>query len=455
MERAKPPPPPPSSVAIRPKSVSVLEEEFPNLSLYQRERRPSANAILQSTGTSPPALSPGSFAYGAGGLIEEVTTIHVAGLPEDITEREFVNMFMFAPGFETAVLRYNHNPAAVTQLIIVSSEEEEEKVGSPFSLGLPPLIKSAAAQDNAIPATLVVGFARFQTRQDALDARDHLNGKFVDVERKVMIRVELARKNLLMPLLSQGSYSIPISKNDLMVQQQQAMLPRRQSFAGSIPPGGEYGSVFSPYEMYSPLESMINSPIGSGFPVPRPQLPPQVSSNGGRHSISAKLVATTAAYPGVPPALIVGENPPCNTLYVGNLPVTATEEELWVLFSPCRGFKRLSFRLKPNGPMCFVEFEDIACATEAMETLYGTMLSCSVKGGIRLSYSKNPLGVRASVPQTPVQYSTASMVLTAAGGEEDSPYSSSVISSVAESPLHVSTSSVPATFNMSQPNTNS
>ena len=50
--------------------------------------------------------------------------------------------------------------------------------------------------------------------------------------------------------------------------------------------------------------------------------------------------------------------------------------------------------------MCFVEFEDVRAATVAMESLYGTMLSNSTKGGIRLSYSKNPLGVRPTPPMS-------------------------------------------------------
>jgi hypothetical protein len=45
--------------------------------------------------------------------------------------------------------------------------------------------------------------------------------------------------------------------------------------------------------------------------------------------------------------------------------------------------------------MCFVEFEDIAYATKALHELYGLPLHNSVKGGIRLSFSKNPLGVRS------------------------------------------------------------
>lgn len=90
------------------------------------------------------------------------------------------------------------------------------------------------------------------------------------------------------------------------------------------------------------------------------------------------------------------QNPPCNTLYVGNLPVGAKEEELRLFFQAAMGYKRMSFKAKPNsGPMCFVEFESIDFATLAMSDLDGRMLSNSAGGGIRLSYSKNPLGVRS------------------------------------------------------------
>ncbi|KAG0291948.1 hypothetical protein BGZ96_004693, partial [Linnemannia gamsii] len=90
------------------------------------------------------------------------------------------------------------------------------------------------------------------------------------------------------------------------------------------------------------------------------------------------------------------QNPPCNTLYVGNLPMNTSEDELRTLFSRCVGYRRLCFRTKSNGPMCFVEFENVECATQALNDLYGNPLSNSVKGGIRLSFSKNPLGVRNS-----------------------------------------------------------
>lgn len=108
------------------------------------------------------------------------------------------------------------------------------------------------------------------------------------------------------------------------------------------------------------------------------------------------------------------QNPPINTLYVGNLPTSPTpsglpltylEDRLRDLFSKRPGYRKLCFRQKSNGPMCFVEFEDVNYATKALNELSGNTLSGLVKGGgIRLSYSKNPLGVR-----TPTSGKDASM----------------------------------------------
>ncbi|KIY62615.1 hypothetical protein CYLTODRAFT_414601 [Cylindrobasidium torrendii FP15055 ss-10] len=102
-------------------------------------------------------------------------------------------------------------------------------------------------------------------------------------------------------------------------------------------------------------------------------------------------------------------NAQINTLYVGNLPIQplplgfgpeTLEEQLRELFQLQPGYRRLSFKQK-NGPMCFVEFEDVHFATKAMNDLYGHTLNGLVKsGGIRLSYSKNPLGVRTPTSAT-------------------------------------------------------
>lgn len=172
------------------------------------------------------------------------------------------------------------------------------------------------------------------------------------------------------------------------------------------------------------------SPLLTGQ-LPNGLMPSHLSLNngsGGNNSTSNTTSQTNsqidisllARVP--PPVNPADQNPPCNTLYVGNLPPDATESELRELFSPQKGFRRLSFKNKnqvnsnnPNssnslqnnnshGPMCFVEFEDANHATMALADLYGCQLprhngAISTKGGIRLSYSKNPLGVRGPGPR--------------------------------------------------------
>ncbi|KAI1626749.1 hypothetical protein EDD37DRAFT_605582 [Exophiala viscosa] len=127
--------------------------------------------------------------------------------------------------------------------------------------------------------------------------------------------------------------------------------------------------------------------------TPHSQFSPGMGANGQYSSPSQPFVRHN-----FPPANPADQNPPCNTLYVGNLPIDTSEDELKAMFSKQRGYKRLCFRTKQNGPMCFVEFEDVSFATKALNDLYGAQLHNSVKGGIRLSFSKNPLGVRSGQP---------------------------------------------------------
>lgn len=143
----------------------------------------------------------------------------------------------------------------------------------------------------------------------------------------------------------------------------------------------------------------LGSPVANGYNSPRPN--PMQGQGPAVHPTNeqsaGQLSSYMSNYPKVqyPPVNPADQNPPCNTLYVGNLPIDTSEDELKTLFTKQRGYRRLCFRTKQNGPMCFVEFEDVSFATKALNDLYGHPLHNSVKGGIRLSFSKNPLGVRA------------------------------------------------------------
>ncbi|KAF2770715.1 hypothetical protein EJ03DRAFT_270092 [Teratosphaeria nubilosa] len=151
-----------------------------------------------------------------------------------------------------------------------------------------------------------------------------------------------------------------------------------------------------PVSRFASLSLNTTSP-SSGFTSTAPtslQSPTLGNSPISLNHASPNGAAQSFARPTLPPINPADQHPPCNTLYVGNLPLDTSEDELKAIFSKQRGYKRLCFRTKNNGPMCFVEFEDIAYATKALNELYGHPLHNSVKGGIRLSFSKNPLGVR-------------------------------------------------------------
>ncbi|KAJ3054691.1 hypothetical protein HK097_001098 [Rhizophlyctis rosea] len=182
---------------------------------------------------------------------------------------------------------------------------------------------------------------------------------------------------------------------------------------GSISLNGSTGSMgsSSPVTISDPSNGSSHggSTFGNGNGInPAPPLTPgSVPSNdsNGSNGITTNSVSSSPFAPGTPNGSPFNslrgnqdQNPPCNTLYVGNLPPDASEDELRQLFNRCPGYRRLCFRPRPNGPMCFVEFDDVQCATQALLQLYGNPLSNSTKGGIRLSYSKNPLGVRQQQP---------------------------------------------------------
>ncbi|KAG6910158.1 hypothetical protein DXG01_012917 [Tephrocybe rancida] len=96
--------------------------------------------------------------------------------------------------------------------------------------------------------------------------------------------------------------------------------------------------------------------------------------------------------------MVLVRTPPLTPISPPNgFPQDYLEESLTELFSVRAGFLRLCFRHKSNGPVYFVEFEDVPYATKALNELHGDTLKGLVKGGIRLSYSKNPLGNPAAM----------------------------------------------------------
>ncbi|KZS97841.1 hypothetical protein SISNIDRAFT_389459, partial [Sistotremastrum niveocremeum HHB9708] len=226
-------------------------------------------------------------------------------------EREFQNMFTFSKGFEAASLKIPN------------------KDGPSFGHGA--LVP---------PRKQIIGFAKFRSRSEALEARDYLQGKRVDIEKGSVLKAEMAKKNLH---------------------------TKRGDGVNGLTIGTQTQESISP-QLPSPGSGTSSGQTSGG-------------STGGKVNSS-------------------DQNPPINTLYVGNLPTSPPppgyppnylEDSLRQLFHRCSGYRKLCFRHKSNGPMCFVEFDDVAHASKALNDLYGNQLNGLVKSGIRLSYSKNPV----------------------------------------------------------------
>ncbi|KAI9362405.1 hypothetical protein BD770DRAFT_441065 [Pilaira anomala] len=365
---------------------------------------------------------------------EDISTIFVVGFPEDMQEREFQNMFMFSPGFEAATLK------------VPNETKDEEDI---------------LMNNNSNGRKQIIGFAKFRTRKEAMDARDILNGRKVDSEKGNLLKAEMAKKNLHTKrgLLNERTtlststtayeafYSVPHSLqspnerdysdfySDLQQQQQQqqpesaAFISRSQSVDARSPPPLtrfhipnfhhqiDYLSKSTPPETpfmnfnhnnihhasHHHQQQPINSPPTTTTSTGLSRVMEELFIHQHQPSMSTPIspspLSPTTSYRSLGGMLVgssnpADQNPPCNTLYVGNLPPNTNEDELKSMFIKCPGYKRLSFRSKSNGPMCFVEFEDAIFAAQALQDLHGNPLSNSSKGGIRLSFSKNPLGVR-------------------------------------------------------------
>ncbi|KAJ1956136.1 hypothetical protein EC988_001508 [Linderina pennispora] len=438
-------------------------------------------------------------------MADEITTIFVVGFPDDMKEREFQNMFTFSPGFEAATLK------------VPGPEESIDKDGN-------------------LQKKQIIGFAKFHTRLEALEARDILTGRKVDADKNCVLKAEMAKKNLhtkrglsslgalatgttatfgldspstvlsgyqQVPMtaglqtagLQTAGLQTPLAPSALLASRPEKLRiasmrsfnPFNDGSLQSAPVLGngrqfqlrqdQYTSAFAEASggFYQNELSALESANSSAAPTPHPAgrrgsvhgalaeeapkpkqgarpvldlaaLQPHLNSMhvgapkppGSALSIPYSALASAGLLGPTTPGLVLpmattrsvnsnDQNPPCNTLYVGNLPVGASEEELKLVFRNAPGYKRMSFRTKPNsGPMCFVEFEAIDYATLAMHELDGRKLSSSVGGGIRLSYSKNPLGVRS---QAHSAYPYASPINPSFGvGSSPSPTASSVAS---------------------------
>ncbi|KAL8458825.1 hypothetical protein ACS0TY_035526 [Phlomoides rotata] len=259
---------------------------------------------------------------------DELRTIFISGLPEDVKERELQNLLRWLPGYEASQLNFK---------------------------GEHPM-----------------GFALFATGHHALAAKDALQDMLFDAESKSLLHTEMAKKNLFV-------------KRGIVADSNAYDQSKR------LRTGGDYTHTAYTTSPYHPPPPAVWGPHGymspapphydpyAGYAVPPVQMPPPTP------------VPAPSSYV---PIQNNKDNPPCNTLFIGNLGEHINEEELRGIFTHQPGFKQMKVIRQERHTVCFIEFEDVNSASNVHHSLQGAVIPSSGSVGMRIQYSKNPFGKR-------------------------------------------------------------
>lgn len=220
---------------------------------------------------------------------------------------------------------------------------------------------------------LPMGFALFTTPQHAIAAKDALQGMVFDAESKSVLHTEMAKKNLFVKRgIVADSNSYDQSKR-MRTGGDYTHTAYSTSPFHPTPP-----AVWAPHGYMAPPPPPYNPYAGYVSPVPMPPPPP----------VPAPAPSSYL------PVQNTKDNPPCNTLFIGNLGENINEDELKGLFSVQPGYKQMKVLRQERHTVCFIEFEDVNCATNVHHSLQGAVIPSSGSVGMRIQYSKNPFGRR-------------------------------------------------------------
>ncbi|KAL2462414.1 RNA-binding (RRM/RBD/RNP motif) family protein [Forsythia ovata] len=252
---------------------------------------------------------------------DEVRTIFISGLPEDVKERELQNLLRWLPGYEASQVNFK---------------------------GEHPM-----------------GFALFATGQHALAAKDALQDMVFDADSKSVLHTEMAKKNLF---VKRGI----VADSNAYDQNKRMRTGGDYTHAGYLSPSpfhpppapvwGPHGYMAPPPPPYDPYGGYAVPPVPmpASAPVPAPSSYVPVQNNK--------------------------DNPPCNTLFIGNLGENINEEELRGLFSVQPGFKQMKVLRQERHTVCFIEFDDVNSATNVHRSLQGAVIPSSGSVGMRIQY---------------------------------------------------------------------
>ncbi|XP_067653422.1 protein couch potato-like isoform X13 [Haliotis asinina] len=305
---------------------------------------------------------------------EEVRTLFVSGLPMDAKPRELYLLFRAYKGYEGSLLKVTNKNGKNT---------------SP------------------------VGFVTFISRVAAESAKQDLQGVRFDPDLPQTLRLEFAKSNTKVTKPKQQSPQLAATHPTIIHP-----LTGQELGAAFFPgcPEAWAPHPLAPYPELAPTAAalhhtaliqhpalaqvpvragMFTEQLNSVFPQVQPTtlIAPQATVTAVPHpSMASTPVLASPVSQVNTTTTSAQQNAPCSTLFVANLGQFSSEQELKDLFNSFAGFSRLRMHNKGGSPVAFVEYQDVAQASMAMNRLQGFVLLSSDRGGLRIEYAKNKMG---------------------------------------------------------------
>ncbi|KAF6164743.1 hypothetical protein GIB67_040995 [Kingdonia uniflora] len=267
----------------------------------------------------------------------KINTLFLSGLPDDIKAREIHNLFRRRIGFDFCQMKYTGR------------------------------------------GKQVVAFATFFNHQSAVAAMNVLNGAAFDPETEATLYVELARSNSRPKRLREvGAYQLNIPESSLL---------------GSLTGTEAYFVIDKRTKAKVSTDAQENSSDegDDGSDEPSGTNNPNSSDKGDLATTESGETTvdpdnTKAVAEKLPEKSEAGGVPPCSTLFIANLGPNCTDEELKQALSQCPGLNMVKMRANRGMPVAFADFKSVENATEAKQSLQGSMLPSSDRGGLHLEY---------------------------------------------------------------------
>nr|CAB3262036.1 uncharacterized protein LOC100177894 [Phallusia mammillata] len=259
---------------------------------------------------------------------EEVRTLFVSGLPADAKKRELYLLFRGFSGYEGSIIRTTTKPGK---------------------------------------APVPVGFVTFDSRNEADEAKNALQGIKFDPELPHTLRLEFAKANTKVKLR-------PSSPPQDLANQIIGYFPSQYSSAGILP------TELWPQQLASYSDLIQSHPTHTHLPAPVQVTPTfhhiAPSPHHGAiltHLAGAPLFNLAASGTTMPCAPTPSSATSC--LLITNIGPSTTEKEIKDIFSRFHGFVRAKL-INRTGILCaVVEFADVSTASFALHSLQGTRLT--------------------------------------------------------------------------------